>query len=580
MDERLLQSIFPHLPPARIRMALTATCGNISLASNILLEPDDVGKPSTPHSERCKKPHEGTLVDVVEVVEVSSRDDEDLHDEVISLEDIDPIRPLPCARASRGKAGSEHMHEQTYEHMSDRVIEFADGEERGDRLFDDVLYSQFSQTSTHSIGKTSSIRSRPIERADSIEGPDSIDSEGGKQKNTRKPHLRGKMRKKMSSQLKTKKDEKEREKLIRQIEGGRYEAQEVAIYVDSSMGVMVTKMLQRYHPSVVVTNLIISGSAMMTRCRPRRMNDVEHLKSFVGRCKEIKKSFSEWKETLPDEDVISPRKWLFRDGKRVQVVTKKDVLGGSGSGSGGHHHALAEDTEPCVVVRMLGEDFIGHLKNDTVLVLGRKLRERIADPRIAIFLVLECGRQWVEREEASETRPKHPIFLDASSHGKEDQRHVTMLAYRKAILEMSIQCSLHVIESKSEEHTAQIVQSIFRIQAHRPYEKSIDACDAWKRKGNGGLQDVWLHHIASFPQVSVNIASAIVAEYPSFRSLMSCYEDSTRTEEEKDMLLANVVVSRGRRVGPKASKRIHQFYRTYDDKGLASKLDGEDSEGE
>jgi hypothetical protein len=201
MDERVLQSVFPHLPPSRIRLALTATGGNISLASNILLEPEDVERPCASHAEGEEELEEDQLSDLIEV---SSQD-------VISIEEGEK-ETLQFASV-REESVDDNMSECVIECMTDDDDEDLAQplEEDADRLFDDVLYSQFSQTSTHSppslMGKTSSIRAL-----------ESIEFEPGRQRNA-KSAKSANVKSAKKKDAKTKKDAKEREKLSRQVEG-------------------------------------------------------------------------------------------------------------------------------------------------------------------------------------------------------------------------------------------------------------------------------------------------------------------------------------------------------------------------
>ncbi|XP_073444140.1 crossover junction endonuclease EME1 [Dendrobates tinctorius] len=79
-----------------------------------------------------------------------------------------------------------------------------------------------------------------------------------------------------------------------------------------------------------------------------------------------------------------------------------------------------------------------------------------------------------------------------------------------------------------------------------------------------GLLEVWKRQIQQFNRVSVEVASAIVAVYPSPQLLVKAYH-RCQTDIERHNLLSDVLVRRGegvtatsRRVGPELSKRIYQ----------------------
>ena len=72
--------------------------------------------------------------------------------------------------------------------------------------------------------------------------------------------------------------------------------------------------------------------------------------------------------------------------------------------------------------------------------------------------------------------------------------------------------------------------------------------------------------LLQFHNVSTEVADAILAHYPSIRSLQKAYSEPYSVEE-KELLLANLMVRRGigslensRRVGPELSKKIYKLY--------------------
>ncbi|XP_033840215.1 crossover junction endonuclease EME1 [Periophthalmus magnuspinnatus] len=82
-----------------------------------------------------------------------------------------------------------------------------------------------------------------------------------------------------------------------------------------------------------------------------------------------------------------------------------------------------------------------------------------------------------------------------------------------------------------------------------------------ERSGRGLLQ-VWKRQVQQLHRVSVDMASAVLASYPSPRLLTQAYS-SCRTEKDKVALLSEIQIRRGegvtstvRRVGPELSKRL------------------------
>lgn len=78
-----------------------------------------------------------------------------------------------------------------------------------------------------------------------------------------------------------------------------------------------------------------------------------------------------------------------------------------------------------------------------------------------------------------------------------------------------------------------------------------------------GLAQVWRRQIQQLNRVSLEMASAIVATYPSPQLLVQAYRQCF-SEQECQNLLADIQVRRGegvtstsRRVGPELSRRIY-----------------------
>ncbi|KAF7650979.1 hypothetical protein LDENG_00117510 [Lucifuga dentata] len=81
-------------------------------------------------------------------------------------------------------------------------------------------------------------------------------------------------------------------------------------------------------------------------------------------------------------------------------------------------------------------------------------------------------------------------------------------------------------------------------------------------KGGKGLLQVWRRQIQQFNRVSLDMASAILAAFPSPQLLCQAYR-RCKTDREKISLLTDIMIRRGegvtsttRRVGPELSKRL------------------------
>ncbi|RXM97717.1 Crossover junction endonuclease EME1 [Acipenser ruthenus] len=89
------------------------------------------------------------------------------------------------------------------------------------------------------------------------------------------------------------------------------------------------------------------------------------------------------------------------------------------------------------------------------------------------------------------------------------------------------------------------------------------------RSGKGLIQ-VWKRQIQQFNRISPEIASAILAAYPSPQLLVQAYRKCS-CDRERHTLLADILVRRGegvtstsRRVGPELSKRIYLLMTSLD----------------
>ncbi|KAF5790663.1 putative ERCC4 domain-containing protein [Helianthus annuus] len=76
-------------------------------------------------------------------------------------------------------------------------------------------------------------------------------------------------------------------------------------------------------------------------------------------------------------------------------------------------------------------------------------------------------------------------------------------------------------------------------------------------------KSTWLKALVAIPKVQPRFAVAIWKKYPTMKSLLSVYMDPTRSEREKELLLANLIteglVGDNRRLGEICSKRVYRI---------------------
>ena len=87
-----------------------------------------------------------------------------------------------------------------------------------------------------------------------------------------------------------------------------------------------------------------------------------------------------------------------------------------------------------------------------------------------------------------------------------------------------------------------------------PYVESLKP----SKKGNMTPETCYIVQLTQIPGVSSTIAQRINEEYSNFRTLLNAFENSS-TQKAKEELLANLVLSTGRRIGPAVSKKVYDF---------------------
>lgn len=104
--------------------------------------------------------------------------------------------------------------------------------------------------------------------------------------------------------------------------------------------------------------------------------------------------------------------------------------------------------------------------------------------------------------------------------------------------------------------------------AEQNFYLANDNKDCIQVKGEIGLANLWQRHLTRFPLVTLEIAEAIIAEYPMPKKLIKTYESR---DINGALLLADIPIRRSagaltavRKVGAELSKKIHTFYTSTD----------------
>lgn len=140
-------------------------------------------------------------------------------------------------------------------------------------------------------------------------------------------------------------------------------------------------------------------------------------------------------------------------------------------------------------------------------------------------------------------------------------------------LQLHTRAQARIVQSWKE--LADFTCTFTKAVAEAPFKKlrdqtSFSFCleSDWARgmkvdRAGRGLAQVWRRQIQQLNRVSLEMASAVVATYPSPQLLVQAYRRCF-SEQERQNLLADIQVRRGegvtstsRRVGPELSRRIY-----------------------
>ncbi|XP_072259434.1 crossover junction endonuclease EME1 [Pyxicephalus adspersus] len=145
----------------------------------------------------------------------------------------------------------------------------------------------------------------------------------------------------------------------------------------------------------------------------------------------------------------------------------------------------------------------------------------------------------------------------------------------EVVMDLQLQMNVHVWFLETWKEISDFVCMFSKALAEAPTKRQRDntgfsfctegdwAGGVRVEKCGKGLLEVWKRQIQQFNRVSVEVASAVVAAYPSPQLLIKAYRHC-QTNAERHGLLSDILVRRGegvtstsRRVGPELSKRIY-----------------------
>jgi hypothetical protein len=224
-----------------------------------------------------------------------------------------------------------------------------------------------------------------------------------------------------------------------------------------------------------------------------------------------------------------------------------------------YYRGAAAVREASVVVRIMGDEFVARCRAATIGGLLRDVKLAYG-AAVQLVLLIEGLEAAVTSDEQRRARGALVAQFDRLGEIVE--------------LEMS---GVVVHEARTSQLAADYVVNFTRILAERPYRKApafTEFCAESIGKG-GALKglSVWGKQLCQIAGLSAPVAEAIVARYPTFRSLVvDGYLSPLLRDDEKQALLAGIQVQRTaangsttlRSIGPVLSTRVFKVFTTAD----------------
>ncbi|XP_077184034.1 structure-specific endonuclease subunit EME1 [Paroedura picta] len=236
--------------------------------------------------------------------------------------------------------------------------------------------------------------------------------------------------------------------------------------------------------------------------------------------------------------------------------------------------------EPNILVLVLLEDFVSMIRNykqdsmegSTVTLQSfvAKIKKKIPGKTVAMAVVgldkyFSCHSS--EAKEQGKQRNRKKKALPTAELSRVD--------VEEALVGLQLPTGVQVRILESWKEFADFAGMFTKAVAEAPFKRERDTpCFSFCLEGDWiggakvdcsgkGLLQVWKRQFQQFNRVSLEMANAIVARYPSPQLLVQAY-NTISSEQDRQNLLAAIPVRRGdgvtattRRVGPELSKRIY-----------------------
>ncbi|OCT62927.1 hypothetical protein XELAEV_18044020mg [Xenopus laevis] len=248
-----------------------------------------------------------------------------------------------------------------------------------------------------------------------------------------------------------------------------------------------------------------------------------------------------------------------------------------------------------VLILLPGEEFVTMVHNWKKEPLGGNSKETLHNFvarvtaskswKVPTLVVMEMEKYFSGGKKLSRKKQKEPTGGGVPGNGKkrlnkqkessETPPTLGRVEVEEALMDFQLHTGTHLWFLETWKEFADFVCQFSKAVAEAPTKRQRDISSfsfyldgEWaggvrvERCGKGHLE-VWRRQIQQFNRISVDIANAVVAAYPSPQLLVKAYR-CCRTEEERQNLLSDILVRRGegvtstsRRVGPEVSKRIY-----------------------
>ncbi|KAM5136018.1 crossover junction endonuclease EME1 [Mantella aurantiaca] len=248
-----------------------------------------------------------------------------------------------------------------------------------------------------------------------------------------------------------------------------------------------------------------------------------------------------------------------------------------------------EEAEMLVLVP--GDTFIAMVQNSkreaqfdqsTGTLRGFVSHIMASKPRVIPSLVImEVEKYFRDQKTKGKKMPQDARRGEGVKEWKRKQRDLqaqpklSRIEVEEALMALQLQMNVHVWFLGTWKEFSDFVCMFTKALAEAPTKRQRDntsfsfcldgdwAAGVRVEKCGKGLLEVWKRQIQQFNRVSVEVASAVVAAYPSPQLLIKAYRHC-QTNAERHGLLSDILVRRGegvtstsRRVGPELSKRIY-----------------------